>query len=97
MDIKVKKTKKNVTITIADDIGVVHASEFLARINENLDRAITVDMTGVGLIDTSFVQVILAAKEAASDRNGAIHLVRPPRMLVDMLVQSCLADRLSIN
>ncbi len=97
MAILCKKTKKGISLALKGDLGFEEANSLLAYLKDHVDRPLTVDMSETESVDTSIIQLILAAKEAARKRGAALRLINPHELVMRVLFQAGFGAEISIN
>lgn len=97
MGITIKKARHSVMFVLDERVGIEHAVSFHTLVKENIDRSLSIDMTKLEYIDTSIIQVILAAKESAGRNGKVLRIISPPASLVGILCQAGFGGEIRFN
>lgn len=85
MGIKVKKAGNCFSFVLSERVGIEQAVPFHALLKENVNRSVCIDMTELEQIDTSIIQIIIAAKAALVRNRKGLRIINPPAPLVEIL------------
>lgn len=97
MPIKVQEYEKYRLILMEGVVDIKEASQFLDWMKKGPCNRIVVDMKGVEEIDTSIIQILVAARFEAMECGGCLRVICPPPVLMKIFSQIGFGDELRIN